>query len=467
MKINKKIAMVSYFSLLIFAALIGYILIFLAGDNSSLLSNPYNAKRQDLLAERVSRGEILSADGKVIARTIIEDNGDENRYYPYGSMYAHAVGYVAKGKTGIEQTYNYYMLTSNINPVYSALNELKGKKSPGDNIVTTLDSKLQKTAFDALGNRRGAVIVMEPYSGNIVAMVSKPDFDPNSVYKNWESLIKDDNDEARLLNRATQGLYPPGSTFKLVTLLEYIRENNETDDFEYVCNGKESFTNSSIRCYKSKKHGNEDVKKAFAKSCNCAFANIGLGISIKGLNELTDELLFNKSLGCKFEYKSSSFSLTKKSPEDEVVQTVIGQGKTMVSPLHNAVLASMIANGGHIVTPVLVDKVQTADGKRTVKTFKNKESEPVLTEKEVSIADECMKEVVNSGTAGELSGRGYTAAGKTGSAEYGNSGSSHAWFIGYAEKNGKKLAVSIIVEGAGTGSDYAVPIARKIFDAYY
>ena len=467
MKINKKIAVVSYLSMLIFAGLIAYILIFLAGDNSSILSNPYNAKRQDLLAQRVSRGEILSCDGKVIAQTVTEDDGEEKRYYPYDNMYAHAVGYIERGKTGIEQTYNYYMLTSNINPVFSAINELKGKKSPGDNIITTLDSKLQKTAYDALADRRGAVVVMEPYSGKILAMVSKPDFNPNLIDKNWKLLTEDDSGEARLLNRATQGLYPPGSTFKLLTLLEYIKEHNGIDDFSYLCKGSEHFLDSSIRCYKTKKHGQEDMKKAFAKSCNCAFAKAGLDIDVKGLKSLADDLLFNKALGCKFEYKSSSFSLSKKSTEDEIVQTVIGQGKTMVSPLHNAILASMIANGGRLVKPFLVDRVETADGKRTIRTFENKETQPVLTQMQVSIAEECMREVVKSGTAASLSQKEYKAAGKTGSAEYGSSGKSHAWFIGYAEKDNRKLAVSIIVEGAGTGSDYAVPIAGKIFDTYY
>lgn len=467
MKENRNIAIASYLCLIIFVALIGNLIYFLARDNSVILSNAYNSKRQDLLAQGTVKGSILSEDGQVLAETITDKKGNEHRFYPYKNMYAHAVGYVDNGKMGVERDYNYYMLRCNSNPLITALNEIKGVKNKGDNIVTNLNSKVQKAAYDALGNRKGAVIALNPDNGKILAMVSRPDYDPNTISKDWKSLIEDKYDESRLLNRATQGLYPPGSTFKLVTLLEYIRENGGGDAFSYKCSGKDVINGTTIKCYKSKKHGEEDIKKAFAKSCNCAFANIGASLNLDQMNSFARTLLFNEDIDYQFEYKKSSFNLSSKSDNGEVVQTVIGQGKTMISPLHNALLAGMIANGGYLVTPSLVDRVETAEDKRVVRRFKQKEKVNVLTENQVRIASECMKETVKSGTATSLAGKKYEAAGKTGSAEFDKSGASHAWFIGYAEYEGKKIAVSIIVEGAGTGSDYAVPVAGKIFDAYY
>ena len=264
------------------------------------------------------------------------------------------------------------MLRCNSNPLITALNEIKGVKNKGDNIVTNLNSKVQKAAYDALGNRKGAVIALNPDNGKILAMVSRPDYDPNTISKDWKSLVEDKYDESRLLNRATQGLYPPGSTFKLVTLLEYIRENGGGDAFSYKCSGKDVINGTTIKCYKSKKHGEEDIKKAFAKSCNCAFANIGASLNLDQMNSFARTLLFNEDIDYQFEYKKSSFNLSSKSDNGEVVQTVIGQGKTMISPLHNALLAGMIANGGYLVTPSLVDRVETAEDKRVVRTFKQK-----------------------------------------------------------------------------------------------
>lgn len=142
------------------------------------------------------------------------------------------------GKTGIESLANFYLLSSHVNLVEKVINELRGEKNLGDNVVTTLDLDLQKTASDALGNNRGAVIAMEPDTGKILCMVSQPNFNANQVDEKWQELIAPDNTKAQLVNRATQGLYAPGSTFKILTALEYIRENPSTwQDFSFNCSG--------------------------------------------------------------------------------------------------------------------------------------------------------------------------------------------------------------------------------------
>lgn len=148
------------------------------------------------------------------------------------------------------------------------------------------------------------------------------------------------------------------------------------------------------------------------------------------------------------------------------MQKCIGQGRTLITPLHSLLIISSFANGGYIVAPYIADKMVNDSG-NTVRDFSYAKKTQVISQEENEFMNECLREVVTSGTAASLSGKSYNVYGKTGTAEYDSSGKSHAWFIGYAEKDGKKVAVSIIVEGAGTGSDYAVPIAGKLFDAYY
>lgn len=213
---DKSILFVTYIMVGLFVGLMGYFGYFLQVQSETVINNSYNA-RLDSFSDRIIRGEILSNDGTVLAKTNVAEDGTEVREYPYGSLFAHVVGYSDQGKTGLESLANFYLLSSHMNLVEQAVNELSDTKNLGDQVVTTLDVGLQQAASDALGDRRGAVVVMEPDTGKILAMVSKPGFDPNQLSSQWESLISGDNTEAQLLNRAAQGVYPPGSTFKIVT----------------------------------------------------------------------------------------------------------------------------------------------------------------------------------------------------------------------------------------------------------
>lgn len=190
----------------------------------------------------------------------------ETREYPYGSLFAHVVGYSTVGKTGIESLANFDLLRSHTNLIEQTADEIMGRKSVGDNVVTTLNVNLQQIASDALGKNRGAVIAIEPDTGKILCMVSKPSFDPNTVAANWNDLVNGDSTEARLLNRATQGLYPPGSTFKIVTALEYMREHpGAYNDYHYDCSGIFSFENNKIQCYHKKAHGSPGFHPGICK----------------------------------------------------------------------------------------------------------------------------------------------------------------------------------------------------------
>ncbi len=338
---NKEFAVITYLFLAIFICLMGYMVYFQMVKSEDFINSPYNS-RQDTFADRVVRGKIMSADGKVLAETVVDAAGNETRKYPYGNMYAHVVGFSTNGKSGIESNMNFNLLRSHSFVLERMFNEIKDEKSMGDNVVTTLDSTLQETAYQALGNYDGAVVVMEPSTGKVLAMVSKPDFDPNTIAADWDSIISEDNNNSVLLNRATQGLYPPGSTFKIITTLEYIRENPDYENYSYSCNGSITENDFTIHCYNNAVHGTQDLKQSFANSCNSSYANIGLSLDTDSLSDLCSDLMFDKTLPGNFETSKSQFKLTDESPESMKMQTAIGQGETLVTPLHMLLITSAI-----------------------------------------------------------------------------------------------------------------------------
>ena len=462
-------ALVTYLFMALFLVMAGYMIWVVMHDTDQILNNPGN-KRQELLAKRVTRGSILSSDGKVLAHTKTDKKGNETRVYPYSSLFAHVVGRLSHGKTGLESTESYTMLTSGVNPLISVYNEFRGKKNPGNNVVTTLNLKLSQAAGNALGSRKGAVVAMDPETGKILAMVSKPAYDPNDLDDHrWNQLTADEGEDSALYNRATQGLYPPGSTFKLYTALEYMREQEKYNRFRYTCTGSIGTGQDRIRCYGGEVHGGVDLTEAFAESCNAAFCQIGSGLDPAGWRKLCESLYYNKKTPLqKLEQNSSRFAITDSTAAGDIMQVSIGQGDTLVTPLQNALLVCAAVNKGTLMRPYLVDHTEDHDG-NVLDAFEPVADSKPVTEEEAKELKKLMRATVTEGTAHALySGTPYKAGGKTGSAEFQNSTKdSHAWFVGYAEKDGKKLVVSIVVEAAGTGSTYAVPIAKEIFNAYW
>lgn len=446
--------------------MIAYFAYFQIEKSEVFINSSYNA-RQDVFADRIRRGDIVTAQGDVLATTKTAADGTETRSYPYGRLFAHAVGFATNGKAGLEQIDNFQLLRSHVFFPERVWNELQDKKNAGDTVVTTLDLQVQKAAYDALGSRQGAVIAMQPSTGKILAMVSKPDFDPNTIAADWESITAEDANSSVLLNRVTQGLYPPGSTFKIVTLLEYMKENKDYKTYGYQCAGSLTEEGNAIHCFGNAVHGQEDLKAAFAHSCNTSFSSIGLSLDLKKFAKTSEELLFNTELPCDLPYKKSSFTLQSGASSWERMQTAIGQGKTLVTPYHLALITSAINNGGMLMRPYLVDKVTNENGTE-VTSYQPQEYGRLLTAKKARTLRTYMEEVVAQGTGTALRGQGYKAAGKTGSAEFTSAKDSHAWFVGYASQKGAEdLVVSVVIEGAGTGGTYAVPVAKKVFDAYF
>jgi peptidoglycan glycosyltransferase len=466
---NQEIVLVTYIFLLLFLIMIAFLVYFMYKKAPSYVNNPYNANRQAILEEKYTRGDILSADRQVLATTIEED-GVTRRYYPYGEIFAHIVGYSGRGTSGLEQMENSSLLSSHDDPVDVITNELFERKIQGDMVVTTLRTDVQKAAFDALGDRRGAVVAIEPSTGRIIAMVSKPCFDPNSISEIWDDINSEEKKgDAVLVNRGSQGLYPPGSTFKIITLLELLREEPAAaDTFSYDCEGVYTEGQYSIKCAHDIEHGEQNLTEAFANSCNGAFVEIGRQISFRNVYRLCDDLGFNTSLPTAFPSSRSKFTLKDDSDLGTVMQTSIGQGETVVTPLHMALIMSAIANQGKVMEPYVVDHIVSSQGNQ-VRSNTPKQWRKMMGEEEARLLSDYLRAVVTDGTGSASEGEGYDVYGKTGTAEYNNSGGTHAWFVGYAARSGgaPELVVSVLVENGQSGGDVAAPICRKVMDAYF
>ena len=461
--INQEYNVVTYIFMVIFGAMILYMVYFLAFKSEDFINNEYNGL-QTLFEEDVVKGDIITSDGYVIAETVVDAEGNSSRKYPYSEMFAHVTGYSSNVRTGLEKQLNFTLLRSNTFFVEQLMCELTNEKKMGDNVISSIRYDLQEAAYKALGRYDGAVIVMEPSTGKILAMVSKPTYNPNTIDKDWESL----QEGSALYNRATQGQYTPGSIFKMMTLLAYIESNpNSYQDYSYECTGKITLNNKTIHCASNKAHGTVDLKTSFAKSCNASFTNMMQGIDEEVFQKVCDSMMFNQNLPISFESSMSSFLISDADAGSLKMDTSIGQGKTLVSPLHMVMLASAVCNDGVAMRPQLIEKIENYQGVN-VETIKSKAYKTLFTDDQRAILSEYMRETVEAGTASRLDKEAYTAYGKTGTAQTTSDlNKTNAWFVGYAEHEGKEIAIAVVVEDSGAGSTYAVPIAEKVFDLYF
>lgn len=465
-KTEDEMIYVSIFFVAVFLVMIAYTCIYVRGNEVNWSINSYNSRLEMLKAVN-ERGPIYASGGETLAVTRVDEDGLEYRSYPYGNAFSHIVGFESRGYLGTEALANYYLLHSHESLRGQVSNAVYGRKNAGDSVYTTLNVDLQLAAYEALGNMNGAVVVTNPATGEILAMVSKPDFDPNTLKEIWETIVEDE-DNSVLLNRATQGLYAPGSTFKMVTTLQYLKENNnDVQNYEYDCDSSFVLEESVIRCYHGTKHNEVDLKESFALSCNASFANIGNSLNEHSFEKTLEQLLFNKQLPLALPTAKSSLVLDKDTSDSDMLQYAIGQGDTLMTPMHINLLTQAIANDGMLMEPVILDYVTNNQG-ILVKDFKTDEYKQLMSVKEAEILKEFMQEVVLSGTAKELQNELYTVAGKTGSAEFKeNSSESHAWFTGFAPYDNPQICVTVLVEEGGSGSRASVPIAKKIMDVYF
>ena len=461
---------VAVLSTCLFVGLIAYMIWFQIVKRDEYLNSPYNARQQEAQA-KIIRGNILSSDGEIIAGTEIslgdEGEGAESRVYPYGELFAHTAGYQSFGGSGLEAAENSTLNSSHADIVTQVKNDLYNEKKQGDNLVSTLDAHLQQAAASALGNRNGAVVVMEVSTGRVLADVSSPGFDPNNIADEWETLRSDDN--GILMNRALQGLYPPGSTFKIVTALAYLRQFGSFDSFSYTCTGEYTWAGHTIHCNNNARHGAETFDDAMANSCNCAFAYMAAELMDRGnFRKTADSLGFNQKPDLKLPASASRFTLEASSPDALAMQTAIGQGNTLATPLQMCRVAQAVANDGVMMRPLFTESVVSASGAK-IRTDNPKSEGSVMTSAEAAALRTLMEGVVSHGTASGLAKLPFPVAGKTGTAQYGSasSGAAHAWFCGFSETGADDIAVCILIEDGGNATKAAVPAAKKIFEAWY
>lgn len=457
----------SVFSAL-FMMMVAYIVFFMRVQREDVVTHPYNVTRQQALAALNVRGTIKTEDGTVLAYTKLDEDGNEVRRYPYGTMFSHVVGYASKGGMGIEASMGYNLVSCHQSIGEMIVNDFSNQKNRGDTVITTLDPSLQELAYRFLGAESGAIVVMEPSTGKILAMVSKPDFDPNEIEGIWDELLAD-KDSSVLVNRATQGLYPPGSTFKIFTALEYIREHpTDYDQYTFPCKGYfRSEDGTNIYCYRHGAHGRLSLEGSFAHSCNSSFANIGMTLDRGLFGKTLEDFYFNQKLPGDFTTNMSRTTINAGISDYDMMQSSIGQGETLVTPLQICMATCAIANGGEMMTPYVVSRIENYEG-GLVRSYQPQSCGRVMSQEEADALTELMVAVCDYGTGYRIAREPYTVAGKTGSAEFSDSSEeSHAWFTAFAPADDPKIAVTIVIEGVGSGSNYAVPIAQRLFQTYF
>ena len=463
MKTNNNIMKTTYIFMGLFILLVGYFIGYILIQSKQDINNTYN-KRQDLLAEKIVRGTIYSNDGKPLAETKTDEEGNEYRYYPYNELFCHVVGSYDKGQYGLELSYKFDLLTTDASIAQEVVAEINGQKLHGNSIKTTLDIELQKACLDALGDYEGAVVLLDATTGDILSMISKPYYNPNDIATLWDEIKN--SDKGILMNRATQGLYPPGSTFKMFTLGEYIDSHKKSYlDYTYTCEGTIKFADFSMSCSNKKAHGTLDLTDAFANSCNCTFVNLGTMIDAEVLNKYCKDKLFNTDLELEIAYKNSQITLNNSDSEFIKSQTVIGQGETLVTPIHMAMVMSAVVNDGKLMKPRLVTELIDYNG-NVVKEYKTSEFKQLYTSEETTVLKKYLREVVTNGTAYRLNHDKIFVYGKTGTAQINTAGKADSWFVGGIEtSDGNKYAIAVVLENINENTSPAIVVTKEIIKA--
>ncbi|AIS52947.1 penicillin-binding protein A [Thermoanaerobacter kivui] len=469
--LNRNIKILFCFFSILFFSLIAYLTYFQLYEREKLITSSYSVYNRRLIEQekKILRGSILDRNGIVLAKSIIEADGSQKREYLDGPAFAQVIGYSRRiyqqGNAGIEKAYDRELLGMVGNDPIIILRKLVlAKGQVGDNVYLTIDKTLQDLAYKEMEGKKGAVVALNPKTGEILAMVSTPSYDPNTLGENWKEIMT--SPDKVVLNRATQGLYPPGSVFKIVTASAALTYKPELYNKTFNCKGYIIVDGNKISDYEGIAHGILDFKKAFYVSCNSAFIEIGLNVGSENLQTMAYNFGLDRQVPLEIDTAKNQFPpLPTVGGKVALAETSIGQGKILVTPLTMALVASAVANDGVIMKPYLmryvVDPIScTVIEKSTPSQYLNPISKEVAnTIKELTIG--AVRE--GTGTAAQIPG--ITVAGKTGTAENPH-GKPHAWFVGFAPAESPQIVVSVIVENGGAGGEVAAPIARDIIKAY-
>jgi peptidoglycan glycosyltransferase len=478
--VNRQIVKLFGFIGVLFAVLVGFTSYWSVFDAKALKEEEAN-KRPLLEQQQIRRGRILAADGTVIAKSVGKGKGDAKRFvrrYPGGALYGHPVGYsfVEEGDSEFEQFHN-EELVGEESEFSSILDELLGHAQEGNDIVTNLDPEAQRTALgdlEELGNF-GAVVAIEPSTGAVKVMASNKPFDPNRIPYELKNL-NGNTIETPLLNRATQGLYPPGSTFKVVTAAAGLESETITPETTIDAPGTLEVEGTPLQNDFSEDFGPIALDTALTHSVNTWFGQLGQQLGNEKLFETMEKFGFNSTppidLPDDEVYESGVYGengpLSVRDPVD-LARVAIGQERLLATPLQMAMVAAAVANGGKLMKPQIWNRVIDPDGRVTDRLDPSEYSQPISSESAEELTT-AMEGVVSEGTGTNAAISGVSVAGKTGTAETpgneacgGGTDENQAWFIGFAPAEDPQIAIAASVEcTTAFGNDVAAPIFRDV-----
>ena len=491
---NKQISAVSLAALILLASLIVATTYWQAWDAPTLAAKQDNAI-QRVAQFRIKRGLIYASDGKTaFAANVRRKRSGQTLYfrrYPTHGLASQTVGYSTQGRSraGLERSENAYLTASNANlgTIFDKLGDkLRGTTVTGNNVILNLHVNAQKIAESALRGKCGAAVVLNPKTGAIDVMASSPGYDPNKIESSsgFESILRSPSacpgSSSPLFNRATQGLYPPGSSFKTVTAAAALDDGVYTpdsrfDDPGYCTEYGQKVSNALNPDQTAESYGNVNLVQAYQHSINAVFCNIGQKLGAgRVIDKAKDFGFYSKppvelptdSLSASGEFDSRKHVFFDDAGRMDPGRLAFGQDKLLVTPLQMALVAAGVANGGDVMEPHLVKKVTSPGGSAVLKVKPHvwKHAMKPKTAAELNVM---MQAVVTGGTGGSAQIPGIKVAGKTGTAETGLNRVYDAWFIFFAPADNPQVAGAVVVEHSanGFGGSVAAPIAKQLMQA--
>ncbi|WP_419030348.1 FtsW/RodA/SpoVE family cell cycle protein [Collinsella stercoris] len=456
----------------LFAVLIGnltYIQVFKAAEYQDMPSNNHTITK----ARYIKRGSIITADGLTLAESIQQEDGTYVRSYPNGNLAAHAVGYYSQqyGSSGVESSQDKTLTGSkDYSSWQNALNSLAGITEPGNSVQLTIDSRIQQAAEQALAGRKGAIVVLDPRTGAVLAWASAPAYDNTNIAAAMEAANASGGADTSMFDRATQALYSPGSTFKTVTLSSALENGVAALSSTYSSPGRMEIGGADVVSVNEQGHGTITLDRAFAVSSNTVFGQVAEQLGADRLVATAQAFGYGQNLGIDFSTAASIMP----DPADMSTWELawagagqpVGQGHTpgpQTTVMQNAVIAAAIANNGIAMNPYVVGQILAPDG-TVVKTTRERSLGQAVSSGTAEQVKEAMLDVVQNGSGSAAGIAGVKVAGKTGTAET-NSATPNSTFIGFAPYDTPTLAVSLVLEETTENEATAAAVAGQVLRA--
>lgn len=481
---NQQITRLAVVAVVLLASLIVMTTYWQAWAASSLADRQDNAL-ETVAALTVKRGKIY-AGRTVVATNFKKRVGGQTLYfrrYPTGGLFSQVVGYSTqvRSRAGLEESENDFLTGANGNlstVVDTTLDKLQGKTVTGNDIHLTLRPGAQRVAYQQLGSRCGAVVAIEPKTGRILVMASTPTYNPNLIEKNYDKVAnRQGGCGGRLVNRATAGLYAPGSTFKVVTAAAALNsgkfKTTSTFDDPGYC---EEYGSRVYNAETNSPFGVVTLAEGLQHSINSVYCNIGKALgAIRILDEAKEFGFYAKppldlpsgevKASGLYDRKTHKLFFPKNDFQVDPGRLAFGQERLGVTPLQMAMVAATVANNGVLMRPQFVEKITSPSGKTLVKLHPDALNRAIKPEVAAEI-NTMMQSVVAAGTGTNAQIPGVKVAGKTGTAETGVAGRNTTWFICFAPADDPKVAVAVVVENQpGAGNTYAAPVAKAVLQA--